>query len=95
MNPWLTGGLLGALLGFSLLLVVRRMPFLRRPSVDDRIAPPNAAAPHSTCSIRNSSTVRSIPARASRLRIDVAPPSSRSSRDAPPRSDGSNSRNTA
>ncbi|HEY3004263.1 MAG TPA: type II secretion system F family protein [Kribbellaceae bacterium] len=39
MNPWLTGGLLGAVLGSSLLLVVRRMPFLRRPSVDNRIAP--------------------------------------------------------
>lgn len=39
MSPWLTGALLGLALGLSLLLVVRRMPFLRRPSPDDRIAP--------------------------------------------------------
>jgi tight adherence protein C len=39
MSPWLTGALLGAGFGLSLLLVVRRMPFLRRPSVDERIAP--------------------------------------------------------
>jgi len=39
MSPMLLGGLLGALLGFGLLLVVRRLPFLRRPSVDDRIGP--------------------------------------------------------
>ena len=39
MTPAVTGALLGALLGASLLLVVRRLPFLRRPSVDDRIGP--------------------------------------------------------
>lgn len=39
MTPTLTGALLGATLGTGLLLVVRRLPFLRRPSVDDRIAP--------------------------------------------------------
>ncbi len=39
MNPWLTGGLLGAVLGFGLVLVIRRLPFLQRPSVDDRIGP--------------------------------------------------------
>jgi tight adherence protein C len=39
MTPALTGALLGATLGAGLLLVVRRLPFLRRPSVDDRIAP--------------------------------------------------------
>lgn len=39
MTPAVTGALLGALLGASLLLVVRRLPFLRRPSLDDRIGP--------------------------------------------------------
>ena len=39
MSPMLLGGLVGVLFGLSLLLVVRRLPFLRRPSVDDRIAP--------------------------------------------------------
>ncbi|MGH3461399.1 MAG: type II secretion system F family protein [Kribbellaceae bacterium] len=39
MSPWLTGGLLGAVLGLSLVLVLRRLPFLQRPSVDDRIGP--------------------------------------------------------
>jgi tight adherence protein C len=39
MSPIVLGGLLGALFGASLLLVVRRLPFLRRPSVDDRIGP--------------------------------------------------------
>jgi tight adherence protein C len=39
MNPLMTGALLGGLLGAGLVLVVRRLPFLRRPSVDDRIAP--------------------------------------------------------
>jgi len=33
------GGALGACFGLSLLLVVRRLPFLRKPSVDDRIGP--------------------------------------------------------
>ena len=33
------GAVVGAGIGFGLLLVVRRMPFLRRPSVDERIAP--------------------------------------------------------
>ena len=31
--------ILGTTFGLSLLLVVRRMPFLRRPSVDERISP--------------------------------------------------------
>jgi tight adherence protein C len=39
MSPGLLGALLGALFGASLLLVVRRLPFLRKPSVDDRIGP--------------------------------------------------------
>jgi tight adherence protein C len=39
MTPAVTGALLGAVLGASLLLVVRRLPFLRRPSLDDRIGP--------------------------------------------------------
>ncbi|GAA1627794.1 type II secretion system F family protein [Kribbella alba] len=39
MNPVVLGALLGGLFGASLLLVVRRLPFLRKPSVDDRIAP--------------------------------------------------------
>jgi tight adherence protein C len=39
MNPTVLGGFLGALLGCGLLLVVRRLPFLRKPSVDDRIGP--------------------------------------------------------
>jgi tight adherence protein C len=39
MTPAVTGALLGALLGAGLLLVVRRLPFLRRPSLDDRIGP--------------------------------------------------------
>ncbi|TCC54912.1 pilus assembly protein TadB [Kribbella pittospori] len=39
MSPMLLGGLVGVLFGLSLLLVVRRLPFLRKPSVDDRIAP--------------------------------------------------------
>jgi tight adherence protein C len=33
------GAVLGGLFGASLLLVVRRLPFLRKPSVDDRVAP--------------------------------------------------------
>jgi tight adherence protein C len=33
------GAFLGALLGSGLLLVLRRLPFLRKPSVDDRIGP--------------------------------------------------------
>jgi tight adherence protein C len=33
------GAFLGALLGGGLLLVLRRLPFLRKPSVDDRIGP--------------------------------------------------------
>lgn len=39
MSPMMLGGLLGAVFGASLLLVVRRLPFLRRPMVDDRIGP--------------------------------------------------------
>jgi tight adherence protein C len=39
MSPWLTGAILGTAFGLSLLLVVRRMPFLRRPPVDERISP--------------------------------------------------------
>lgn len=39
MSPILVGGLLGATFGASLLLIVRRLPFLRKPSVDDRIGP--------------------------------------------------------
>jgi tight adherence protein C len=39
MSPMLVGGALGACFGLSLLLVVRRLPFLRKPSVDDRIGP--------------------------------------------------------
>lgn len=35
----LTGGVIGAAIGLGLLLVIRRLPFLRRPSVDERIAP--------------------------------------------------------
>ncbi|MFI7061689.1 type II secretion system F family protein [Kribbella sp. NPDC050124] len=33
------GAVLGAILGLGLLLVVRRLPFLRKPSVDDRVGP--------------------------------------------------------
>ncbi|HWD83796.1 MAG TPA: pilus assembly protein TadB, partial [Kribbella sp.] len=39
MNPVLLGGFLGALLGAGLLIVVLRLPFLRKPSVDERISP--------------------------------------------------------
>jgi tight adherence protein C len=39
MSPVVLGGLLGALLAIGLLLVVRRLPFLRRPAIDDRIGP--------------------------------------------------------
>jgi tight adherence protein C len=39
MSPLLTGAILGTAFGLSLLLVVGRMPFLRRPSVDERISP--------------------------------------------------------
>ncbi len=39
MSPMVVGGALGACFGLSLLLVVRRLPFLRKPSVDDRIGP--------------------------------------------------------
>ncbi len=39
MTPVLLGGVLGALFGAGLLIVVRRLPFLRRPTPDDRIAP--------------------------------------------------------
>jgi tight adherence protein C len=39
MTPAVQGALLGLVLGLSVLLVVRRLPFLRRPSVDDRIGP--------------------------------------------------------
>lgn len=39
MSPWWLGGSLGALLGIGLVLVVRRVPFLHKPSVDERINP--------------------------------------------------------
>ncbi|TDO51457.1 tight adherence protein C [Kribbella sp. VKM Ac-2527] len=39
MSPAVLGGLLGGLFGVSLLLVIRRLPFLRKPSIDDRIGP--------------------------------------------------------
>ncbi|WBQ03773.1 type II secretion system F family protein [Kribbella sp. CA-293567] len=39
MSPTVLGAFLGALLGGGLLLVLRRLPFLRKPSVDDRIGP--------------------------------------------------------
>src|SRR5689334_9126951 len=39
MTPIVLGGVLGAAFGAGLLIVVRRLPFLRRPSPDDRIAP--------------------------------------------------------
>jgi tight adherence protein C len=39
MSPMVLGAFLGAMLGGGLLLVVRRLPFLRKPSVDDRIGP--------------------------------------------------------
>ncbi|WP_328996436.1 type II secretion system F family protein [Kribbella sp. NBC_01245] len=39
MSPWWLGGSLGTLFGIGLLLVVRRVPFLHKPSVDDRISP--------------------------------------------------------
>ncbi|MFC9690853.1 type II secretion system F family protein [Kribbella sp. NPDC056951] len=39
MTPIVLGGVLGALFGAGLLIVVRRLPFLRRPTPDDRIAP--------------------------------------------------------
>lgn len=39
MSPMVLGAVVGGLFGASLLLVVRRLPFLRRPSVDERVAP--------------------------------------------------------
>lgn len=39
MSPLLMGGLVGALFGAGLLVVVRRLPFLRRPTADERISP--------------------------------------------------------
>jgi tight adherence protein C len=39
MSPMVLGALLGGVFGASLLLVVRRLPFLRKPTVDDRVAP--------------------------------------------------------
>ena len=39
MSPLLAGALIGALLGSGLLLVVVRLPFLRRPTADERISP--------------------------------------------------------
>jgi tight adherence protein C len=39
MNPVLLGGFLGALLGVGLLVVLVRLPFLRKPTVDERISP--------------------------------------------------------
>lgn len=39
MNAWLAGGLFGFAIGSSLLLVIRRLPVFRRPSIDDRIGP--------------------------------------------------------
>lgn len=39
MRPCVTGAIPGTVCGLGLLLVVRRMPFLRRPPVDERISP--------------------------------------------------------
>ncbi len=39
MSPMVLGALLGGVFGASLLLVVRRLPFLRKPTVDDRVGP--------------------------------------------------------
>lgn len=39
MTPLMQGALLGAALGLSLVFVVRRLPVLRRPPVDDRLGP--------------------------------------------------------
>ncbi len=39
MSPVVLGAVVGGLFGASLLLVVRRLPFLRKPSVDERVAP--------------------------------------------------------
>ncbi|TWD82255.1 tight adherence protein C [Kribbella amoyensis] len=39
MSPAAIGALLGLVFGAGLLLVIRRLPFLRKPSVDDRIGP--------------------------------------------------------
>ncbi|GAA0595296.1 pilus assembly protein TadB [Kribbella sandramycini] len=39
MSPILLGGVLGGLFGLGLLVVVRRLPFLRKPTADDRISP--------------------------------------------------------
>ena len=39
MSPVVLGTLLGATFGASLLLVVRHLPFLRKPSVDERVGP--------------------------------------------------------
>ena len=39
MSPLLMGGLVGAAFGVGLLVVVRRLPFLRKPTADERISP--------------------------------------------------------
>ena len=39
MSPVLMGGLVGAVFGAGLLVVVRRLPFLRKPTADERISP--------------------------------------------------------
>ncbi|NIK61938.1 type II secretion system F family protein [Kribbella shirazensis] len=39
MSPFLVGGFVGALFGVGLLVVVVRLPFFRKPSVDERISP--------------------------------------------------------
>src|SRR5215468_4557936 len=39
MSPWLMGALLGAVFGAGLLVVVLRLPFLRKPTADERISP--------------------------------------------------------
>ena len=39
MSPLLMGGLVGAVFGAGLLIVVRRLPFLRKPTADERISP--------------------------------------------------------
>ena len=61
------------------------------PSARTRLIAAAAAkptSPQTTCSMRNSCTVRSSPARSSRRRTEALPPSTRSTRSAAERSDG-------